>query len=282
MSAGAFPLPFLDHGGDPMRMGLAEIDPADWLDRDDRLAADLALKRALLAQRRGAVLRVRPRGEAPALELWHVLAAHLALPAGTPASGEAALEAAALATQDDLCLLAPDERGAAILVAGCVCFPSRWALADKIGRPIRAIHDPVPDLNARLGESIDRFLERLRPGRVYRRFNWGLSSWPELHQPPEAPRPAVTGQSAGAALFLRTERQSLRRLPQTGAIAFTIRVRQHALDEIAALPGALTALLAAVRRLDPAILDYKGLPALVPALENYAAGRAFNPETDSG
>lgn len=256
-----------------MRMGLAEIDPAAWLDRDGQHSADIALKRVLIAGKRDAVLRVLPAGEAAARELYALVFDNLALPAATPADGEAALEAAALATPDDLCLLAPDERGEYALVAACVCFPSRWSLAEKIGRPIRAIHDPVPNLNARLGDSIDRFLARLKPGRAYRRFNWGLSSWPELHQPPEAPRPAVTTAEAGRALFLRTERQSLRRLPETDAIAFTIRVRQHPLDAITAIPDALPALVAAVRRLDPAILDYKGLPALRPALEGYAAGR---------
>jgi hypothetical protein len=280
LSTAPFPLPFLDHGGDPMRMGLAGIDARDWLDRDDKAAAEIALKRALLATKRGDVLRVLPEGEAASRELAGAVAVYLGRATSSGGDGEAALEAAALWVQDDLCLLAAEASGAYRLVAAALCFPSRWSLAEKIGRPIRAIHDPVPGLNDRLGDSIDRFLERLKPGRVYRRFNWGLSSWPELHQPPEAPRPPVSAERAGTALFLRTERQTLRRLPQSGAICFTIRVRQHALDEVAAIPGALAALDRAAAGLDPALLDYKGLPALIPALAGYAARRALNRGTD--
>ena len=50
--------------------------------------------------------------------------------------------------EPDILLLMPSgESGEFRLVAGCVCFPSSWCLAEKIGRPLSVIHDPVPGLN---------------------------------------------------------------------------------------------------------------------------------------
>src|SRR5687768_16014426 len=50
------------------------------------------------------------------------------------------------------------------LICGCVCFPSSWALEEKIGLRISEIHDVVPALNANIGRQIQTFLERLKPG----------------------------------------------------------------------------------------------------------------------
>lgn len=63
-------------------------------------------------------------------------------------------------------------------------------------------------------------------------------------------------------VFLRVERQTLRKLPQTGAIAFTIRIALHGLDslerhhEAGRIAAALREQIAA---LTPEQLDYKGL-----------------------
>src|SRR5207247_933368 len=40
-----------------------------------------------------------------------------------------------LAWEPDFLLLKPDSTGCMRLVAGCVCCPSSWSLAEKIGRP---------------------------------------------------------------------------------------------------------------------------------------------------
>ena len=31
-----------------------------------------------------------------------------------------------------------------VFTAGVLCFPSRWRLMEKIGKPLSAVHGPVP------------------------------------------------------------------------------------------------------------------------------------------
>src|SRR5258708_419043 len=85
------------------------------------------------------------------------------------------------AWEPDFLLLALDSMGNIVLVGGCVCFPSSWSLAEKIGRPIDVIHGIVPGLNAAIGAQIQGFLKKLRPGACWLRANWGLSRSPELN-----------------------------------------------------------------------------------------------------
>ena len=56
-------------------------------------------------------------------------------------------------------------------------------------------------------------------------------------------------------LFLRCERQTVRRLPRTGAILFTIRVFLNPLADLAAHPQLAADILAAFGQ--PDVLDYK-------------------------
>jgi hypothetical protein len=56
------------------------------------------------------------------------------------------------------------------------------------------------------------------------RVNWSLVDTPEPYRPPEhRARAAITAALAGEQLWLRVERQTLRRLPDSGAVLFGIR-----------------------------------------------------------
>ena len=72
--------------------------------------------------------------------------------------------------------------------------------------------------------------------------------------------------NAGARLHLRTERQSFRLLPQSGAVLFAIRVHSTPLARLAGIPGATARLAAAVRALPEAMARYKSLPVYRDAL----------------
>ncbi len=67
----------------------------------------------------------------------------------------------------------------------------------------------------------------LNSGTIYGRCNWfiaatGARRW--IAGPPEIAFAHVTADNAGETLFVRSERQTLRRLPRTGAILFTIGI----------------------------------------------------------
>ena len=120
--------------------------------------------------------------------------------------------------QEDLCVLVRSD--AWRLQAACVCFPSRWDLASKLGATLDGIHGPVPIYDVELSRPTNSFFERLKPERSFWRLNWTLIDSPLLHQPTGA-RQSPRGDLAD--WFFRVERQTLRRLAGSDAVVFTIR-----------------------------------------------------------
>lgn len=281
--------PYLD-GADPLRMGLAAIPPAAWFEIDGDYAVQMAEKEALLATRRDAVFAALPSADAAAAEVLESVRAWLAAFRGdfrcvdavvrcpdgrrVALAGEPPLLAASRLVQEDLVLLQPDPGGRLVLSAASLCFPSRWTLAEKLGRPMLAIHAPVPGLNDRLGATIDRLLLGLKRGAIFCRRNWSLTDDPALFQPVALPRPVPPVAEIGARIFLRVERQTLARLPLSGAVLFGIRIHQHPLAAVAEDPAARRGLIDAVTGLDPALTAYKSMQGLAPSVIDYlkAAG----------
>ena len=273
-------------GHDPLRMGVAATDARQWFELGDDYAAQMAEKELLLAARRAEVYQLLPQAEAAARELaaavadWAV-ATHperfsrerevvrCADGRRVALGAKPALEAAALLVQEDICLLQPDAAGTLILTGACLCFPSRWRLADKLGRPMLAIHAPVPGLNPKIGATIDRFLAGLKAGNIYARTNWSFTTDPALFQPVALPHDPIAPAEAGEHVFYRVERQTLRLLPASGAVLFGIRVHQHPLAAFAALPEQRRALAEAVAALDPSLVAYKSMTAIKDAVVRY-------------
>jgi hypothetical protein len=140
---------------------------------------------------------------------------------------------------------------------GSVCFPNRWDLHSKLGRTLSEVHAPVPQLNRQLDRSIDRFLERLRPERAYWRLGWGIIDVGDRYTPPGRPRPAIS--AAPLERFLRVERETLRRFPNTGCVLFTIRTYVHRLSEVAGDRRAAGVLAEQVATMSDDIRGYKDL-----------------------
>ena len=270
-----------DGSARPFTIGLKRLDLADWIEPDDRLEADLAEKDALLCGARGAVF-AEEAGSRPAQgEVLALLAAHLVqqFPALYRAEGDrmrigaggrlialdsdAPLLVAGRLVQEDLVLLQRGETGWR-MVAASLSFPSSWLLAEKIGRDMAAIHAGVPGYAGQMGERVARIFDHLAVDQPVWRLNWSLQGNARLHHPPETGRGArfPSGDDLGLAAHLRVERQTLRRLPVSGAILFTIRVY---LDPLAALrrhaEGAAlaTGLRQQLRDLTGEQLAYKGL-----------------------
>ena len=194
-------LPFAD-GPYRMTMGLMALKPADWIEIDSRYTPEIALRKSLLEERRCEVLAALSGSEAACREVLDQLAGFL--PERFPdrfervaselvnrVSGDRwtvegnvpdPLGIAGQLVQEDLCILQEVE-GELRLTAGVLCFPNRWRLADKLGRPMLAIHEPVPSYAERLGKPVDRFIGMLAPDRPVWRLNWSLTSDPALFQP---------------------------------------------------------------------------------------------------
>ena len=279
-----------------MSMGLMALPLAEWIEVDDELESQLREKRRLAAERPAEVFQALPGSETAQAEVLRLLGEHLValrpelyrrdgdslaiLPlAETHAltGHPAPLALAGLLVQEDLCLMERREQGWA-LTAASVCFPTRWRLADKIGRPLGAIHDPVPGFAEKLGTPVARFFDHLKVERPVWRLNWSLLDDPALFQPSGHGRieadASITPENAGERLWLRVERQTLRRLPASGAILFTIRVHRWPLARLAERPDAAGRLKAAIETLPPALARYKSIPAFGEAVAAWLARAA--------
>lgn len=275
-------------------IGLRQLDPANWIEIDDTFDFQLAEKRRIHAEHAKDVFVAEDGTQAAQREVLALLTEYLPVrfpdryrPGATTLSvvgheeldrlnQEAlpALHMASLLVQEDLILMRRGEQGWR-LAAGALCFPSSWVLTEKFGKPMSTIHEPVPGFGpgTRNAELIDRMFDRLQVVQPVERFNWSIQQGDALYHPLSndgridraTGRPVRFADVADAAkAFIRVERQTLRKLPVSGDILFTIRIH---MDPIALLKGRsdrgtlARSFAAQLLELDQDQLDYKGLTA---------------------
>ena len=169
--------------------------------------------------------------------------------------------------QEDLLIMAGDATRGTPLIAGQLCFGAGWCLDDKLGQSFLTIHDPVPIFAERIGRSADLLMQRLKPGHPTARVGWSITTSPALNRAPAVTHgdrgddPGVDHFNAGERCYLRVERQTLSRLPETRGILFTIHTYLTPLMLVlSAAPQARAQRIAAVLRTMPeALLRYKGI-----------------------
>ncbi|MEM7255347.1 MAG: DUF3445 domain-containing protein [Pseudomonadota bacterium] len=211
----------------------------------DRLVNHLCIYHPGDYQRRGARLQLRP------LKLQIDLAK-------TPP-----LEAIARLVPDDICVMREDDEGVYRLIAAAVCFPTRWQLTPKMGHSLMDIHAPVPTYREHIGHPMDTLFRRTPNERIVCRANWSIVDSPELYQPvrPTVIHTAKDPDDIGRRLWVRSERQTLRRFRETRDIIFGIRIQQATLEEVCQDADTARRLCGQVESMPPALLGYKGLEA---------------------
>ncbi len=285
-----------------MAMALRSLGGHDWFEVGPDRPAQMAEKRRLLTENHAAVFQSLEGSQDAAQELADLVADYL--PEHFPdlygregdtfrdriegqswdlrASGLHPLDLAGRWVQEDLLLLQraqPDQPFR--LTAGSLCFPTRWCLAEKIGHPLRAIHAPVPFYGERLADPVDRFFDKLKPEHGVWRLNWSLLDDGALFQPNghgrTRPDLGITADNAGDMLWLRVERQTLRKLPRSGAVLFTVRVHHRPLSELSGRPEPAARLAAAVRALPEPMRSYKSIGVFADALLAWLDGQSAEP-----
>lgn len=246
-------------GGGALKIGLAKLDESDWLEPEP----DLAAREAAFDGHPDSV-QLTPEAEAPGEEL----AAMLGVTGG--------LEGAARAHWEDMCLLTRrGDEEVYRLIGAAVAFPTDWRPAEKMGLPLGAMHAPIDNYAEQLASGVDRFMLRLKPGAIYGRCNWFVAPTDTLRwicQPPEQAFAHVTAENAGETLFVRSERQTLRRLPETGAILFTIGVHIAPLGSLS--PTNITFMADALATIPANEARRRGAEYFAPQLGTYARRHA--------
>lgn len=274
-------LPHMQHK-DVISMGMQSLCPKQWIEPDEDYPRYLEHKLRLARLHKQRVFDALASAYDAQAELAFELKNHLLqqhsqlycslagglsyLPEGIqlPSVSPHPLWQASLWVADDL-LIMQKIKGQYCLTAASLCSPSHWHLSEKIGQPMAKIHDPVPTLHTKLTPKIDRFFDHLCVGKPVQRFNWSLQANTQWAQFPE--NKVIHG--ANAPLYYRCERQTLTRLPQTNAIAFTIRVYVDPLMSLAQVPNALTQLQAVINAMPKSVAAYKDIIYFAPALQKY-------------
>lgn len=280
-----------------LRVGLKLLDPTDWMEPDGQAEAQFANKVQQLEERHGDVVQTAEGSEAAQRELlrlvsqyvvrrfpdlyeadgWIIRLKHVGLEVDTVDEKLAPIDRAARLVQEDLCLLQPSPDGFA-LTAASVCAPSSWVLAEKMGKPLLAIHEPVPGYEEKLAPRVNRIFQNLKVDQPVQRANWSIMTEPTLylpHQHDRSPQRLVglIAQTAGERLYIRVERQTLRRLPETGAIVFTIKTHIDPLRVIGDHRDLVAGLGRALNAMSPEMLAYKGITPIEEALKGWVAWR---------
>ena len=161
-----------------------------------------------------------------------------------------------------------------------VALPSVWAPEDKVGRHFSAVHAPVADNRLIVGASAPLVALVTGPGAErWERFVWTISPHPRLHAHPQRVDPA--GWPAGldddvlaAVAWWRTERQTFLPVPGQAQAVFTIQVEVTPLAAALQSPARAARVHDALASMGPAVLAYRGLDRVAPALLRWLARRA--------
>lgn len=243
----------------PLRMGLVRLAESEWLAAEPDLEA-----------RNGAfnaypeAVQLLPEAHAAEAELC----AMLGVPGG--------IEQAARVHWEDFCLLTQDAPGQPYRLTGAaVAFPTDWQLHDKMGQPIAKVHEPIDGYAEQLSPGVDRFLDGLRAPHMFGRTNAFVvanGNWRYLPADDPATRFAhVTPANAGETLFVRCERETLRRLPKSGGIVFTIGVHVAALGSLS--DAAVARIAESLHGFGHGEGDRRAAPHYAAALNAYAEAR---------
>jgi hypothetical protein len=271
-------------------MGLRSIQPEEWIELDNQFPKYHAEKAARIAERGSKCVATHPDAYPAAMELLQELVDYL--PGRYPTlfkrtavgidniwSGESfnivetplkedPMAICARLVQDDLALMIEKPDGQYYLLAGAVLLAGFWRLSDKYGMSLADIHysGDVPHFKEKLETGMMKFFKRLRCETFYTRNNYFIQvddalawSWSigSEDEPTVSWATAEKDKPINQHWF-RSERQSLRRLPKTGAVCFSIRTYFLPVTEMASedyVPGRLAS---AVRSWDGAVSVYKG------------------------
>lgn len=277
-------------GTNPFTIGLSALDPNRWIEPDADLDSVLREKDRLLRDHFDAVFQTVEGSEPAQSECLHLLAAHLLDQhadtyqrdgstirfAGRTVdldTEQPPLLTAGALVEDDLVVLEKRDTGWHV-TAGYVAFPSSWSLKEKIGLPMEGVHHHVPGFagGTRNATMINRIFDNLQPDLPAVRLNWSIYPEGDLFWPPERGARQESRLFTPATNFIRVERQTLRRLPKTGGVVFTIRIYTDPIGLLTTLPDGreIAAKLAErLADLSPEQLAYKGMVSKKASLLDY-------------
>ncbi|OSS49219.1 hypothetical protein B5807_05606 [Epicoccum nigrum] len=292
------PLPYRPFRYGPkynVTMGLRTMHWDDWIELDNEYLQYHSLKAARIAERGQKCCKTAPEAWDAAVELLEEFCKYL--PERYPTlfqrlkgrgvgvvnlvTGETIdiktcldihkedpMQVCARLVQDDLAIMIERPDGQYYLLAGAILLAGFWRLEDKFGMPLSEIHTSgdVPQYKEKLEKGMLNMFKRLQPEKPVLRNNYFIQvddnlAWSESlgGEDDEGINWASAGMVEGIEnVHFRSERQSLRRLPRSGGIVFTIRTYFHRITDICQEPYVPGRLASAMRSWGDDVSHYKG------------------------
>lgn len=287
------PLPYRPFRHGPksfITMGLRSMAWDSWIELDNHYPRFHSDKARRIAERGPKCCKTAPEALDGAVELLEELCSYL--PARYPDlykktdvgmdnlwSGESfncverplkedPMQMCARMVQDDLAIMFEKPDGQYYLLAGAILLAGFWRLEDKFGMPLSEIHTSgdVPQFREKLEKGMMNFFRRVKPEDPVLRNNYFLQvdedlAWSYSIGDEDSEDVAWSTAEKNKAIehhYFRSERQSLRRLPRSGGVVFTIRTYFHPITEVAQEPYVPGRLASAVRSWGDDVSRYKG------------------------
>ncbi|CAO1600659.1 hypothetical protein XANCAGTX0491_004342 [Xanthoria calcicola] len=286
------------HGPYHITMGLRTMQWDEWIELDNHYPRFHEDKKRRIEERGEKCCKTAPEAYDGALELLEELCSYLpqrypSLFQSTPSGihnlltqetfditarplAEDPMQMAARLIQDDLAIMFEKPDGQYYLLAGAILLAGFWRLSDKFGMPLSEIHTSgdVPGFKSKLEKGMMNFFRRIQPGQPVLRNNYFIQvddnlAWSHSigsEDPVEGKEGVMQAEGWGSAEknkaiehhYFRSERQSLRRLPRSGGVVFTIRTYFEPIAKVVEEVGVPGRLASAVRSWGDDVARYKG------------------------
>ncbi|KAJ5901844.1 hypothetical protein N7495_002372 [Penicillium taxi] len=282
-------------------MGLRRMKWDEWIELDNKYLQYHADKARRIEERGEKCCRTAPEAMDGAIELLEELCEYLPeryptmfkkTPTGirnTVTSEtfnitqrplpEDPMATAARLVQDDLALMIERPDGEYYLLAGAILLAGFWRLRDKFGMRLSEIHisGDVPQYREKLERGMMSLFRRLKPEEPVVRNNYFIQvddcvAWSYSLGSEDSPSPSFNSAEKNKAIehhFFRSERQSLRRLPRSGAVVFTIRTYFEPVMGISQEPHVPGRLASGIRSWGDDVSRYKGRDRFQEVLLEY-------------
>lgn len=269
-------------------MGIRSMDPQDWIQLDNEWDIYHNLKQKRFKEKGTDVYGTLPEASEAALELLDELVKYL--PNRYPSlfaykddqlfnlhTGEVwnvknlehdPIYIVSNLLQDDIAIMIEQPDGQYYLKSGAIALAGFWRFKDKVNLPLPAIHTTgdVPKYNSHLKKGMEKFFTRLTPEAPVVRNNYFIQTDGNLDWSSSIGDEAnenvgwYTAENATDInkVYYRSERQSVRRLPISGAVVFTIRTYFVPIVEICKEPFIPLRLLDGINSWTDDVREYRG------------------------
>ena len=219
----------------PNLPGTRPISPDEWIICDDAFSQQMALRDELIESKKDKVLAISDEAQDAAVELLKMTLDFCITKLGYKKKVNKIIRPDKVSieidlnepmtflgrlVQNDFCILQKKDNEH-VLTAAALCFPASWSLEEKFLKPLIDIHVPVKQYDDNIAKRVQRLFDGLQINRPVWRFNALHYEDPNLFQPRSVNQPRKK-PSPNKVKYFRSERQTIIKLPESGAIIFGI------------------------------------------------------------